>query len=152
MSKHPNKQLVVRLYRSEKQFGLAAPLPGLEPGDIHITIEDRRLTIHGKQRGPHQDDLSLLKTEWSIGPYYREISLPESVDGTLANATYGNGVLVLTMPKSIAAEKPARAEFTLQAIDATRGERVGHVGHNIQRTTTREHLQRHTRVSKKAVR
>ena len=38
MSKHPNKQLAVRLYRSEKQFGLAAPLPGLEPEDIQNGI------------------------------------------------------------------------------------------------------------------
>jgi HSP20 family protein len=149
MSKHRTKQLPVRIYQSENQFALAAPVAGLEPGDITITIEGRRVTIQGKQRGPHQHDLDLLKAEWSIGPYHRDILLPENVDGSLANATYGNGVLVLTMPKAKAAENSVRAEFTLEPIKATRGERVGHMGHDIQATTTKQHFERLAQIPKR---
>jgi HSP20 family protein len=116
---------------------LAAPVAGLEPGDITVAIEGKRVTIQGKERGPHQHDLDLLKAEWTIGPFFREVVLPKNVDGSLANATYGNGVLVLTMPKANGREKPTRTEFTLEAIEPTRGERIGHVGHKIQNTTTR---------------
>ena len=42
----------------------------------------------------------MLVEEWRIGPYYREISLPQPVDGNLTNATYGNGVLLLSMPRA----------------------------------------------------
>ena len=137
MSKRQAKRLPVRIYQSENQFALAAPVAGLEPGDITVAIEGKRVTIQGKERGPHQHDLDLLKAEWTIGPFFREVVLPKNVDGSLANATYGNGVLVLTMPKANGREKPTRTEFTLEAIEPTRGERIGHVGHRIQNTTTR---------------
>jgi HSP20 family protein len=137
MSKRQAKRLPVRIYQSENQFALAAPVAGLEPGDITVAIEGKRVTIQGKERGPHQHDLDLLKAEWTIGPFFREVVLSKNVDGSLANATYGNGVLVLTMPKANGREKPTRTEFTLEAIEPTRGERIGHVGHKIQNTTTR---------------
>jgi HSP20 family protein len=138
----------VRVYRSENQFALAAPLAGLEPGDITVMIEGRHVTIQGSERGPHQHDLDLLQAEWNIGPYFREIDLPEDVDGSLANATYGNGVLVLTIPKARATGEATRIEFGLETIRPTRGERVGHMGHDIQRTTTRQHLERLAQIAK----
>ena len=132
MSKKQTQELPVRIYRSENQFALAAPLAGLEPEDITIAIDGKHVTIHGKQRGPRQDDLDLLKAEWSIGPYHRQVDLPENVDGSLANATYGNGVLVLTLPKADSKGKATRAEFTLEPVSPARGEHVGHVGHEIK--------------------
>jgi HSP20 family protein len=149
MPKKQTQRLPVRIYKSENQFALAAPLAGLEAGDIHITIDGKHVTIHAKQRGPRQNRLHLLQAEWNIGPYHREIELPETVDGTLANATYGNGVLVLTMPKADGMAKSTRAEFTLEAIRPTRGERIGHVGHEIQAITTKEHRARVAEISKK---
>jgi HSP20 family protein len=136
MSKRRMARLPVRIYQSENQFALAAPLAGLEPGDITVTIEGKRVTIQGKERGPHQHDLDLLKAEWTIGPYHRNIILPQNVDGALANATYGNGVLVLTMPKARTIEKPIRTEFTLETIKPIRGERIGHRGHDIREIST----------------
>ena len=143
------QQLPVRIHRNEKQIVIVAPLAGLEPEDITITIDDKHVAIHGKQRGPRQDKLDLLKAEWSIGPYHRQIRLRDTLDGSLANATYGNGVLVLTIPKADATSKPARTEFTLEAIQPTRGERVGHVGHDIRPTTTREHGTRLAHIPKR---
>jgi Molecular chaperone (small heat shock protein) len=136
MPKRQMDWLPVRIYQSEHQFALATPIAGLEPGDITITIEGKRVTIQGKQRGPHQDDLDLLKAEWSIGPYQREIVLPQNVNGPLTNATYGNGVLVITVPKLKMGEKATRVEFGLETINATRGERVGHIAHDIRPTTS----------------
>jgi HSP20 family protein len=145
------QQLPVRLYQSEKQFALAAPLAGLEPEDIRVTIDGKHVTIDGKQRGPRQDQLDLLQAEWSIGPYHREVELPEEVDGSLANATYGNGVLVLTIPKASMTPSPSRAEFSLDPVRPARGERVGHVGHHIWPTSTREHWARLAEIHKKPV-
>jgi HSP20 family protein len=149
MSKHQPQQLQVRIYQNENQFALAAPMPGLEPGDITVSIEGKLVTIRGKERGPHQHDLDLLKAEWSIGPYLREIVLPENVDGSLANATYGNGVLVVTLPKAGKTQKPGRTEFTLEEVQATRGEHVGHTGHDIVPTTNQEHRERLAQIPKR---
>lgn len=138
--KHQSQTVPVRIYQNDNQLVLVAPVAGLEPGDITVAIDGKRVTIRGSERGPHQHDLDLLVAEWTIGPYHREVILPQSVDGSLTNATYGNGVLVLTMPKAKPAQKGARAKFTLEALEPTRGERVGHTGHAPRRTTTRKHL------------
>jgi HSP20 family protein len=150
MARTTTQQLPVRIYRTERQLALAAPLAGLEPEDIRITIDGRHVTIDGKQRGPRQHELDLLQAEWSVGPYHRELELPEAVDGGLANATYGNGVLVLTLPKADATSQPRRVEFTLQAVRPTHGEHIGHMGHDIRPTTTREHWDRLTEVRRSA--
>jgi len=137
MSKEQN--IPIRIYQSDNQLALVAPLAGLEPEDINVAIDGKRVTIRGRERGPHQHDLNLLMDEWTIGPYYREVTLPEHVDGSMANATYGNGVLVITIPKADSVRKTTPVEFSLETVEPTRGERVGHVGHEPQRTTTEEH-------------
>ena len=117
----------VRIYQAGNHLMLAAPMPGLQPQDISISIADHTISIRGEERGPRQDNLELLIAEWNIGPYFREIALEQAVNGALTNATYGNGVLILAMPKARDAQG-IDAEFTLEPISATRGERIGHTG------------------------
>ena len=133
------QELPVRIHQTEDRIVLTTPMPGLEPEDIGIEIDGRRVAIHGDERGPHQGELELLVVEWTIGPYHREVELVEPVDGVLTNATYGNGVLVLSMPKVSAGHAGASAQFRLTAIESTRGERVGHAGRRAVPRTTEEH-------------
>jgi HSP20 family protein len=131
--------LPVRLYQTADLILLAAPMPGLEPGNISIRIADGQVTIDGDERGPHQHERDLVLAEWAIGPYRRTISLPQPINGVLTNATYGNGVLVLSMPKMQQDQHGVPAKFRLEPVHATRGERVGHVGRAILPMTTGEH-------------
>ncbi len=137
----------VRLYQTVDHFMLVAPMPGLEPGNIFVVIDSIHVTVRGEERGPRQHELNLLIEEWAFGPYYREVLLPQPVNADLCNATYGNGVLTLSMPKLVAAKDPNYAAFGLVAVTSTFGERVGHSGHNIQATTTREHQQKVDRTA-----
>jgi len=130
----------VRVFQVEDRISVVAPLPGLEPEDIAVAIDGRRVTIRGDQRGPHQHDRDLLVSEWTIGPYERELTLPEPVDGVGANATYGNGVLVIVLPKAVRAEAATPATFRLEPIHRPpHGEHVGHSGSTMAPTTTDEH-------------
>lgn len=122
----------VRIYQAENQIMLAAPMPGLEAQDISVSISDKRVTIMGEERGPGQHNVELAVCEWTIGPYFREIILDQAVNGLLTNATYGNGVLVLNMPKAADDQGGTDADFKLNRIDATRGERIGHRGSDVQ--------------------
>lgn len=137
----------VRVHNADEHIVLTAPLPGLEPENISVTISGTRVSIQGEERGPGQHGRDLIMDEWTIGPYYREISLPQAVDGTLTNATYGNGVLVLSMPKST--QSGTAANFRLQPIEATRGERVGHTGMDARPIPLAEHGKKH-RLEKKS--
>ena len=134
----------VRIYQIDDRIMVAAPLPGLEPEDITVTIAGPCVTIRGVERGPGQHERDLLVAEWTIGPYDRELVLPQPVHGDLANATYGNGVLVLAMPKLEAGQPEGKTEFRLQPIGATiHGEHIGHSGSTITPTTTQEHQRKH---------
>lgn len=126
------QMIPVRMHETDRRIVVVAPMPGLEPPDISVTIDGDEVTIHGAERGAHQRDVDLLLAEWAIGPYHRQLTLPAPVDGALANATYGNGVLVLTLPKSGPERPPRTAEVRLDVVTATRGEHVGHVGRDVR--------------------
>ena len=132
--------LPVRVYEAGEKIMIAAPMAGLAPEDIAVTVDGDRVRIRGAERGPRQHGLGLVLAEWTVGPYDREVRLPSSVDGRLTNVTYGNGVLVVAMPRTRPGERPVAAEIGLTAIQPTRGEHVGHVGRVPKPTTTREHV------------
>jgi HSP20 family protein len=104
-----------------------------------VLINGDRVTVHGAYRGSRRDQPEILLSEWTIGPYHREVVLPQPANGVLTNATYGKGVLVLSMPKLAPGEEGDQTEFRLEAIESLRGQRIGHTGRDIQTTTARRH-------------
>src|SRR5438445_11741750 len=99
MQEHAKLQQVpVKVYRSSDRLMVAAPMPGLQPEDILVEItENGRLIMQADMRGLLKDIKELVLDEWSVGHYYSELTIPDTVNGTLANVTYGNSVLVINM-------------------------------------------------------
>lgn len=125
----PSKHTVpVQLHRAQGLLVLAAPMPGLEPQDISVSIHKNRVTIRGEYRASRHDQPETLISEWTMGPYHRDVSLPQPVSGGLTNATYGNGVLVLAMPILESDAQADATEFQLKAETGTRGQHVSHRG------------------------
>jgi HSP20 family protein len=147
---HDDRTLPVRVYESDGRVMVAAPMPGLEPRDISVSVSGDHVTIHGALRGPHQDERELSVAEWAIGPYHRDLTLRQTVDGARANATYGNGVLVLALPKSERGARGRAARFTLDVLTSTHGARVGHTGKDLRRTTTAAQLNKQRDVAEQA--
>jgi HSP20 family protein len=75
------QSIPVQLHRADHLMVLAAPMPGLEPSDIAVVIEGDRVTIDGTYRGSRQDQPDVLISEWTMGPYHRDIILPQLVNG-----------------------------------------------------------------------
>jgi HSP20 family protein len=120
----------VKMYRSEDRLMIAAPMPGLQPEDIIAQVtEQGLLVLQGELRGVLKDIKELLMDEWSVGGYYRELELPNYVDGTHANMNYGNGVLVITLPL---AEQMYPAILQMDKVGIDRGSRSGNAGHAFQ--------------------
>jgi hypothetical protein len=82
----------------------------------------------------------MVLAESTVGPYEREVELPHPVNGDLVNATYDNGVFVLSMPKAAQGQRTVPAEFGLETVGEARGERIGHAGRENRPHTTEEHL------------
>ena len=138
MNDHAEAQRVpVKLYQSSDRLTVAAPVPGLEPEDITVEITPgSQLVIHGSGRGRLKGENQVFKDEWNPGPYCRELTLPSPVDGTMANVTYRNGILVVVLPL---AEEIRPAHLGLEAIGPEQGERVGNAGHPVRRLSSAEH-------------
>lgn len=62
----------------------------------------------------------------SVGAYHRELTLPVPVNATCANVTYGNGVLLVTLPIS---EQTSPARLTLERVAPGHEEHKGNAGH-----------------------
>ena len=131
MPEEPKIQKIpVKMYRTPDRLMVAAPMPGMEPGDILVEITgDGMLFLHGALRGLLKDAKEVLIDEWSVGDYHREVGLPDTVDGEHANVTYGNGVLVVAMPIS---DEMIPGRLTLEAVGPAHGEHVGNIGHGLE--------------------
>ncbi len=117
----------VKMYRSSDRLVVAAPMPGMEPADIHVEVrEDQRWILHGDLRAWLKEVKELLVDEWSIGVYHRELALDAPVDASRANVTYGNGVLVVSLPLS---RQMRPAHLTLSGQGQAHGTYQGGAGH-----------------------
>ncbi|HWO72030.1 MAG TPA: Hsp20/alpha crystallin family protein [Dehalococcoidia bacterium] len=121
------QRVPVKVYRSNDRLMVAAPMPGLEPQDIRVTLDaEGRLVLDGSARGAFKGDKEVLQDEWNAGPYRRSLVLDTPVDANDANVTYENGVVVVSLPTS---DSFKAGELSLQRIRATAGKRYGNAGH-----------------------
>lgn len=75
-------------------------IPGLEPKDVQVLLQDNVLTVKGEKKEEQtQNDERFYRTERSYGAFSRSIRLPSAVDGAKVNAVFHNGVLTVTVPK-----------------------------------------------------
>ena len=78
-----------------------AELPGVEPAEIAVTLERDVLTIKGeKQQEKEEKDERRHRVERSWGAFVRSIRLPAPVDGSKVTATFKNGLVTVTLPKT----------------------------------------------------
>jgi len=84
---------------------VSAELPGLDETDVELLVEDGVLTLKGEKRA-ETTDKERGYSERSYGRFERSIALPFAVQEDKAEATFRNGVLTVTLPRS--AEAPER--------------------------------------------
>ncbi|MGH9803891.1 MAG: Hsp20/alpha crystallin family protein [Candidatus Acidiferrales bacterium] len=84
----------------ENEIVLRADLPGLDPKDVDIQVQNGTLTLRGERK--FESDVkedNFRRVERVYGSFIRSFSLPQSVDSEKVAAEYKNGVLELTLPK-----------------------------------------------------
>jgi HSP20 family protein len=77
-----------------------ASVPGVNPEDIDVSIENDVLTIKGQTREEreHQEGNYLMR-ERRAGSFYRALRLPDTLDSDHAQCHYENGVVSITFPR-----------------------------------------------------
>ena len=82
------------------RFLIFADIPGVEPGDIEIHMENGILTIKGERRSEAREQRDQYsRVERSHGLFYRRFALPDSANPDQISADGQNGVLEISIPK-----------------------------------------------------
>jgi HSP20 family protein len=83
-----------------------AELPGIDPKDVDVSLNEGVLTIKGEKRQEKEErEEGYHLVERVYGSFTRSIRLPGEVQNEKINASYKNGVLKITLPKSQEAKK-----------------------------------------------
>ena len=111
--------------RSGDEFGIAAPhvdvsesdngyevvadLPGMDEKDINVELKDDVLILSGEKKEERQEkEKDYHVSERRFGSFRRSFQLRSQVDQNKTSATFKNGVLTITLPKTAEAQKKSR--------------------------------------------
>lgn len=90
----------------EKEYEISAELPGLDEKDVEVKLANGTLTIKGeKQEQKEELEKGYHLSERRYGSFQRTFRMPDGVDAAKIEATFGNGVLKVTLPKTKEAQQ-----------------------------------------------
>jgi len=93
-------QLAIDAYETETSVIVKAPIAGVKPEDLDISITDDVVTIKGeRKRSEEIKEEDYLCQECYWGSFSRSYILPVAVDADKAKAAIKDGVLTVTIPK-----------------------------------------------------
>ncbi len=93
-------QLAIDTYQTEDDIVLKAPIAGVLPDDLEVSVTDEMVTIKGErhdEQATSRDNYFCQECYW--GSFSRSYVLPVAVDADKAEAGLKNGVLTVKIPK-----------------------------------------------------
>jgi HSP20 family protein len=95
-------QLAVDVYQTKENVVIKAPIAGVKPDDIDISISDDVVTLRGErveEREVDREHYYVQECYW--GSFSRSVILPTATVSEKAQAALKDGVLTITIPKVI---------------------------------------------------
>ena len=91
----------IDLYEDKDNFIAKVELPGMKKENLDVSLNEGVLTITGerKMEERHQD-AETYRTERFFGRFHRSLALPKPVAADKVKASYKDGVLTVTLPKT----------------------------------------------------
>ena len=99
----------VDIYERPDGLVLLADLPGVEPNDLSVRLEDNILTIQAKPK--HLITAEPIYREFELVNFFRQFELSDQVNQEKITARLNHGVLTLELSK---AEKAKPRQITVQ--------------------------------------
>ena len=105
--------LPMDVMETDDAIKLKVALPGLDPKDINVHVEDNVLTVSGERRFEDKvEEGNYYWVEQQYGSFSRSVTLPQYADASRIEASYHNGILELTIPKR-EESKPKKIELKI---------------------------------------
>jgi HSP20 family protein len=96
----------IELSETDKAVTVSAELPGMSEQDVQLEIASGVLTIRGEKKAERNDEGKRFSERY-YGAFMRQIAL-DNVQEDKADATFRDGVLTVTLPKSEQAAQNVR--------------------------------------------
>lgn len=104
----------VDVWEDKDNVYVETPLPGLDPENVEISIENDVLTIEGSAEKKNEvDEKNYYRKEVRYGSFHRAVALPSAVKSDSAKAEYIKGVLKINIPKEERA-KPKKVQIEVK--------------------------------------
>ena len=101
--------LSVDIVEKDKAYELTADVPGFDEKNIEIKVGNGSLSIKGERKSEKEEkQKDYYLSEREFGSFERSFPLPEGVDRDKIEASVKQGVLTVTLPKTVEACTPAK--------------------------------------------
>jgi HSP20 family protein len=90
----------VDILEDKGQFLLRADVPGVDPGEIDVSMDAGVLTISGVRHDEQRDEATdAQRVERASGRFQRRFTLPDTANADGITAKTSNGILEVAIPK-----------------------------------------------------
>lgn len=98
----------VNISENKERFDVTIAAPGMKKDDFNIDVDGNTLTISAETREEKEEkENRYTRKEYSYSSFSRGFSLPDGVNKDKIDASYDNGILKLSLPKTEEAKKAA---------------------------------------------
>lgn len=92
----------IQAVENESGFVITAELPGVEPADLGISLEEGVLTLKGERKAPGWSEEASAEDKAKLSTAFtRRIRFSGEIDEPAVTAKYRNGLLTVTVPKLV---------------------------------------------------
>ncbi len=92
---------LVNVYDGNDEIVVTAELPGMNKEKVNITFSDGVLAISGRIEQPSSlKNMTAVRRERSSGDFEKTIRIPTKIDQDKIAASFTDGILSITLPKS----------------------------------------------------
>lgn len=88
------------LYETADGFVLQIPMPGVNPEAVEITAQQDSLTVKWQTSANVPENATTHWSGFAAGQYQQSFTLPAPINSEKVEASYQNGVLILSLPKA----------------------------------------------------
>ena len=89
------------VFHMEDRLVIRMDLPGINPDDVEVTVQENNLLINGKRAFPYDaQDVRFARRGIFYGDFTQRVTLGKGLDLEQISAGYDNGVLELNIPYS----------------------------------------------------
>jgi HSP20 family protein len=87
------------VFHTEDRLVIRMDLPGVDPEEVEVTVQENTLLINGRRRFPFEaDKVRFTRRGTFYGDFTQRVQLGKGLDVEQVNARFDNGVLEVAIP------------------------------------------------------